>query len=317
MPDPSISVVTPTLRRPEQVRALLTNLSRQKHLPHELILVDGAPAGEDDTQRVIERSAPSLPFAVNYIRRGGGTAIQRNIGIDAAQGEYIAFIDDDIRLEPDFFTLMLEAFAEDVDNKVGGVTGYITNQHLDPTTSKRWKWYRRLKLFTTFEPGRFDYQTGYPINRYLQPPHDTLREVDFLSSGAALWRRQVFEGGLRFDEFFVGFGVLEDAQMSLRAKRDWVLLEHGLAHCQHLHAREGREDGHLVARKTAINHRYLFITIVPNRTIRQELRFWLVQCIQLIIYLNAALNQPKKKSWEAVTGKILGIYDAFLLTHIK
>lgn len=310
---PPISVVTPTLRRPAEVRDLLQNLSAQTHLPLELILVDGAPAGEDGTQSVVEQVAPDLPFMLQYIRRGGGTAIQRNIGIEAVQGNFIAFIDDDIRLEPDFFALMLQAFAQDVEQKVGGITGYITNQQLDAATSRRWGWYRRLRLFTTYEPGRFDYQSGYTINRYLQPPHETLREVDFMSSNSALWRRQVFDQGLRFDEFFTGFGVLEDAQMSLRACQTWKLLEHGRAHCQHLHASGGREDPALVARKTAVNSRYLFITIVPQRTFTQEFRFWRVQAVQLLIYLAAALRQPGSSSWQAVWGKIQGIFAALFV----
>ena len=305
-PSPRISIVTPTLRRPAEVRELLANLSQQAHLPYELILVDGAPQGEEGTRQVVEQ-AGALPFKLNYIRHGGGTAIQRNVGIDAARGDFIAFIDDDIRLAPDFFKVILEAFASDTQKRVGGITGYITNQHLDASTSRRWQWYRRLNLFTTYEPGRFDYQTGYPINRYLQPPHDGLREVDFMSSNSGVWRREVLDSGIRFDEFFVGFGVMEDAQMSLRARRTWTLLECGRAHCQHLHAGGGREDSRTVSRKTAVNHRYLFITIVPKRTLKQDLRFWRVQCVHLVIFLAAALRSPNQENWLAALGMFEGI----------
>ncbi len=83
--------------------------------------------------------------------------------------------DYDIRLEPDFLEQIMGAFAADSEEAIGGITGYITNQHLDPLTSPRWRWYRRLHLFTTYEPGRYDFETGYPINRYLQPPHNTLK----------------------------------------------------------------------------------------------------------------------------------------------
>lgn len=311
---PQISVITPTLRRPHEVRDLLTNLAGQNHLPLELILVDGAPAGDDDTQKVIAQASPNLPFAIRYIRRGGGTAVQRNIGIDAARGEFIAFVDDDIRLAPDFFALMLAAFEGDTEKKVGGITGYITNQQLDAATSRRWIWYRRLGLFTTYESGRFDYQSGYTINRYLQPPHETLKPIDFMGAGCAVWRAVVFQGGLRFSIFFTGFGVLEDAQMSLRARRTWQLLEHGRAHCLHLHSSGGREDDARVARKTAINARYLFITIVPNRSITQELRFWRVQAVQWLIYFSAFLRQPGKKTVAGLWGKTLGILQAFFLS---
>src|SRR5690242_2601506 len=153
----SISVVTPTLDRPDEVRQLLQNLSAQRHLPLEIILVDGGPPEMRETEHVVRGMMDTLPFRCVYIRKGGGTAIQRNVGIDAAEGEFIAFIDDDMLLEPDFFEVMLELFAQDRTGGVGAIAGYITNQYLDPEKSPRWRWYRRLGLFTTYEPGRFDY----------------------------------------------------------------------------------------------------------------------------------------------------------------
>jgi len=304
-----ISVVTPTLKRPDEVRELLANLSRQTVLPFELLLVDGALQGVDETEQVVSQKT-GLPFQIHYIRRSGGTAIQRNVGIDAAQGDFIAFVDDDIRLEPDFFERMLEAFDADETRRIGGITGYITNQHLDTSTSRRWQWYRRMNLFTTYEPGRFDYQTGYPINRYLQPPHDTLKPIDFMGAGCAVWRADVFKDGLRFSEFFTGFGVQEDAHLALRARQKWELREYGRARCRHLHATGGREDNRVVARKTAVNHRYLFITIVSKRTWTQEFRFFRVQFVQLIIYLAAVVRSPNRQSWLGLIGMLEGMVAA-------
>lgn len=309
----SISVVTPTLYRPLEVMGLLDNLGKQTIMLKELILVDGAPSGKDETLHVVETVMADLPYALRYIRHGGGTAIQRNVGIDVAQGKFIAFIDDDIRLEPDFFECILQAFKDDEGQKIGGIAGYITNQHLNPATSRRWQWYRRLRLFTTYEPGRFDYKTGYPINRYLQPPHDSLRSIDFMGAGCALWRAKVFADGLRFSEFFSGFGVLEDAHMSLQAGRSWILMENGSARCQHLHSQHGREDIRSVSRKTAVNFRYLFITIVPRRTLKQELRFWRVQCVQMLIFLAAVIRHPNRENLDSFIGKIEGIILAALL----
>jgi glycosyltransferase involved in cell wall biosynthesis len=314
---PTISVVTPTLNRPLEVGGLLDNLREQTFLPKEMILVDGALVGNDETLQVVETVNNSLPYTLRYVRHGGGTAIQRNVGIDAAQGKFIAFIDDDIRLEPDFFECMLKAFADDTDQKIGGITGYITNQHLDPDTSRRWQWYRRLKLFTTYEPGQFDYQTGYPINRYLQAPHNTLRSIDFMGAGCAIWRAELFRNGLRFDDFFIGFGVLEDAQMSLRARQSWILMENGLAHCRHLHSQHGREDIRSVSRKTAVNYRYLFITIVPQRNLLQEFRFWRVQFVQVLIFLSAVLRHPNRRNWNSLLGKMDGIIQSIFLKTIN
>jgi len=308
---PTISVVTPTLDRPEEVRALLDNLAAQSYVPFELVLVDGAPAGMNETQAVIASRAETLPFHINYIRRGGGTAIQRNIGIDAARGDFVAFIDDDIVLESDFFARIMDAFATDPEKHLGAIAGYITNQYIDPAKSPRWRWYRKLGLFTTYEPGKFDFQTGYPINRYMQPPHDGIREIDLMGANCAVWRCQVFDAGLRFSPFFVDYGVVEDAHLALSARHQgWRILEAGQARCAHLHSPRGRVSKRRVARKTAVNYRFLFVDIVPNRTMRQELRFWRVQLVDLIRQTVWAARHGQKEDWAAAFGKVEGIVAA-------
>ena len=307
----TISVVTPTLDRPEEVRVLLSTLAAQTQIPLELVLVDAAPPGMDATQSVVQSIADSLPYQVRYIRRGGGTAIQRNIGIDAARGNFVAFIDDDIVLQPNFFAELLKVLEEDHGKEVAAVAGYITNQHIDPSRSPRWRWYRRLGLFTTYEPGRYDFQTGYPINRYLQPPHDGIREIDLMGANCAVWRREVFDRGLRFSPFFVDYGVVEDAHLALRARQaGWKILEVGRARCMEMHSPRGRVSKRSVARKTAVNYRFVFVDIVPNRTVWQEMRFWRVQLVDLARQTAWAMRRGGKKEWGAALGKIEGIVAA-------
>lgn len=303
-----ISVVTPTLERPREVRELLANLVAQSLPPIELVLVDGAGPEDERTQAVVEELAPEIPWPCRYLRHGGGTAVQRNAGIDASAGDLVALIDDDIRLETDFLARMAAAFDADPDRRVGGITGYIDNQHLDPDTSPRWRWYRRLKLFTTYEPGRYDFESGYPINRYLRPPHDDLVELDFMGAGCAVWRREVFDSGLRFSPFFTGHGVLEDAHFALRAGRRWRLLENGRARCTHLHL--SRVDPRRLGRQSAVNYRYVFIDVVPRRTLAQELRFWRVQLVDLLSFAAALLRRRDRDSLALVIGKLEGFVGA-------
>lgn len=308
---PRISVVTPTLHRPDEVRALLANLAAQHLLPHEVVLVDGAPDDDRATEAVVAELRDALPYRVAYVRRGGGTAVQRNVGIDLAAGDLIAFIDDDMVLAADFFAEAAAAFAADADGTLAAVAGYITNQHLDPATSPRWRWYRRLRLFTTYEPGRFDWETGYPINRYLQPPHDGVREIDVMGTNCAVWRRAPFDAGLRLAPFFTDYGVVEDAHLALSARtRGWRIVEVGRARCEHHHSPRGRASRRRVARKTAVNYRFLFVDLVPRRTARQELRFWRVQLVDLLRHAAHAVRAGGRDDWAAVLGKAEGIAAA-------
>ncbi|QQS47109.1 MAG: glycosyltransferase family 2 protein [Acidobacteriota bacterium] len=302
-----LSVVTPTFRRPNEVLELIRNLENQSLLPDELILVDGNPPGEDATERIVGPLKPSLPFHLNYIRRGGGTAVQRNAGIDAARGRFVALIDDDIRLEPDFFERILDVFESDEEKQIGGVTGCISNQRVDPATSSRWRWYARLKLLKTFDPGHYDFQTGVPVNRYLQPPHETLRRLDFMGAGCAVWRSEVFQSGLRFDAFFLGYGMLEDAHLALRASRNWKLFEHGKARCVHLHSPSGRIDSRQIGYKSVVNYYYVFRDIAGPLTLKQQLRFWRYQTFEIFRILTSAVRRRRISDLMDFFGRIAGM----------
>jgi GT2 family glycosyltransferase len=301
-----ISVVTPTFQRPAELLGLLENLSRQIVVPAEVIVIDGAPGEEKATEQIISQQRSDLPFACHYLRYDRGTAIQRNAGIERATGELVAFIDDDVRLEPDFLEKMAAVFAADKEHIVGGVVGYRTNQHFQAASSERWRWYRRLRLLTTFEPGRYDFQTGYPINANMQPPFTGVKEVDFMTTACAVWRREVFASGLRFDPFFRDYGVLEDAHFALRAGRRWKLLQCGDAKCAELSSPNGRVDRRRVGYKYVVNYYYVFKDVVTPLRLKHKLRFWRYQVFELLRMTASAIRRRRKEDVGEVLGRIEG-----------
>jgi len=301
-----VSVVTPTLHRPQEVAGLLENLAQQTVLPYEIILVDGAPSEERETEEVVRLKAKDLPFQVLYVRQGGGTAIQRNVGIDLAWGDFVAFIDDDVRLEADFFERIMEVFDKDPNGEVGGIVGYRTNAHFRLKDQQRWRWYRRLRLLSTYEPGRYDFQNGYPINANMQPPFRGTREVDFMTTACAVWRRQVFDSGLRFDPFFRDYGVLEDAHFSLRAGRRWRLLQCGDARCVELHSPHGRVDRRRIGYKCVVNYYYVFRDIAGPLTWRQQMGFWRYQAFELLRIGASLFRRRRKDDILELLGRVQG-----------
>ncbi len=301
---PRISVVTPTFRRSGEVAQLLDNLSRQTVLPDEVIVVDGA--GEEETETEMAIRAASTPFTVHYIRHRGGTAIQRNAGIDTAKGDFVAMLDDDVRLEPNFLETILEAFEADPDKKIGGMVGYRTNVHFSSEDSARWRWYRRLHLLKTFEPGRYDAKSGYPINNNMQPPFDGTRPVDFMTSACTVWRREVFDRGLRFHAFFSDYGVLEDAHLALRAKRDWELVQNGNARCIELHSPNGRVSSRKVGYKCVVNYYFVFNDTNRPLTRTQKLRFWRFQAFEFLRISASLVRRRRRSDAEELLGRLEG-----------
>lgn len=308
MPELKISVVTPTFRRPAEILGLLENLTKQVLLPFEAIIVDGAPVEESETGKTIQKSINDFPFKVRYIRQTGGTAIQRNTGIEAAAGNFIALIDDDVRLDENFFKEIIEVFKSIQGEKAGGIVGYRTNGHFELETSARWKWYKRLGLLTTFEPGRYDFNTGYPINNYLQPPFKGVRRVDFMTTACAVWRREVFDGGLRFHSFFRDYGVLEDAHFSLRAGRQWELLQCGDALCEELSSPNGRENRRKIGYKCVVNYYFVFQDIGQPLRLQQKFRFWRYQTFEFLRIAASAVRRRRAADFQEMAGRIEGVF---------
>lgn len=304
---PLISVVTPTFRRAQEVAELLENLSRQSLLPIEIVLVDGAPAEETETKEIVEQSRETFPFSINYLRHGGGTAIQRNVGIENARGDFIAFVDDDVRLETNFLKNIHCVFAADPKIEVGGIVGFRTNRHFDPTERQRWRWYKRLKLLTVYEPGRYDFECGYPINNNMQPPFNGLRPVEFMTTACAVWRGEVFAAGLRFNHFFSDYGVLEDAHFSLRAGRDWQLLQCGDAHCEELNSPNGRVDRRKRGYKSVVNYYFVFQDLVRPLSFEHKYRFWRYQAFEFCRIGTSAIRRRRWNDVLEIWGRVEGV----------
>jgi hypothetical protein len=72
----------------------------------------------------------------------------------------------------------------------------------------------------------------------------------------------------------------------------------------------------LVARKSAVNYRFVFIDLVPQRTLGQEFRFWRVQLFDLFRIFVYAVRRGGSSNWLAALGKLEGIFAAARLKPV-
>jgi len=109
----TVSVVIPYYRASQTIARAVQSALGQTHPPHEILIVD------DGSPEDVEAATRQFGASVTLIRKAnGGAASARNLGIEHAQGEWIAFLDADDYWEP----LKLErqlAFSEGV-GLVGG-----------------------------------------------------------------------------------------------------------------------------------------------------------------------------------------------------
>lgn len=106
---PLVSVIIPTLKRPVLLQRALSSVFRQTLLDLEVVVVVDGP--DPDTIAVLETITDSR-LSVIANPRSLTAAGARNIGVDHARGEWIAFLDDDDEWAPEKLAKQL-AYAAD------------------------------------------------------------------------------------------------------------------------------------------------------------------------------------------------------------
>ena len=124
-----ISVVIATLNRPDSLANCLKSLEEQIVAPYEVIVVvDGELTNE--VQARIDNVKNRNKLNVIQVNNGQrmGAPNSKNRGADAATGDIVAFVDDDITLAPDWTIQILRGYREHSD--AVGVGGIISMQEV-------------------------------------------------------------------------------------------------------------------------------------------------------------------------------------------
>src|SRR5664280_35082 len=100
MSGPLVSIVVPIYKVEQYLVRCLDSIVNQQYRPIELILVDdGSP---DGCGNIIRRYEAQHPFIRSVWQENRGLSAARNAGIAIATGKYLAMIDSDDYVEPDF-----------------------------------------------------------------------------------------------------------------------------------------------------------------------------------------------------------------------
>jgi len=138
----NVSVIIPTYNRCAALRSAVNSALNQDGLnPLEVLVVDNN--SQDNTREVVHSMMEQYPGKVRYlVERNQGNAYARNKGIQAAKGEIIAFIDDDVTVDSDWLRSLKKVLDERRDlSFVGGRVlpqwnepppSWLTRQHWSP-----------------------------------------------------------------------------------------------------------------------------------------------------------------------------------------
>lgn len=131
-----LSLIIATYNRAEQLMVTLDSVARQTLSADrwECIVVDNN--SKDDTRQRVEAFAAEHPQLniVYHLEQNQGLSYARNAGIAKAQGDIIAFVDDDERIVPEFVEAYVELFDSKADAMSAG--GKIIAEY--PTGRPEW-----------------------------------------------------------------------------------------------------------------------------------------------------------------------------------
>ena len=102
-----LSIITPYFDRLKQLKELAKVLEPQLTNEVEWIIIDDG---------CNEKELDSLKANIIHLEENsGGASIPRNVGLDNAKGDYVAFIDSDDLIREDYVSMILEKTKEEWD----------------------------------------------------------------------------------------------------------------------------------------------------------------------------------------------------------
>jgi glycosyltransferase involved in cell wall biosynthesis len=185
--DPLVSVVLPTRDRPDQVAEAVRSVLAQSHRNLQLIVVDDGSThsvedllgrrGIDDSRLTTLRLESSL-----------GAAAARNAGLERAEGELVAFLDDDDTWTPNKLDLQVEFLSS------RPYVGMVSCDHfeLDNGDPRRYRTFRGPREYDAEHvqwmnfPGSFSFVM---VNRKVVEPELTVDETFPSVEDWDLWLR--------------------------------------------------------------------------------------------------------------------------------
>lgn len=112
MPAPFVSIIIPVYNSSRHILQCLESVQKQSFSDYEVILVDDG--SKDDSAQIISRFVADHGLS-NYRliqKENGGVSSARNAGIRAAKGQWIAFVDSDDWIEPEYLQLMASTIEQ-------------------------------------------------------------------------------------------------------------------------------------------------------------------------------------------------------------
>lgn len=171
-----VTVIVPIFDVEDHVAACIASLRAQTHTAFDVVMVDDGST-DASAARALEAAGDDPRFRL--IRQdNAGLSAARNRGLDAATGAFVAFVDSDDRVTPDYLSALLAALRDAPD--CPWVACAIRNRHPDGQTTVH------SALFDAPDPAlapgcqRFGFRTARDVIRHYPSAWNKLYRRDFI-----------------------------------------------------------------------------------------------------------------------------------------
>lgn len=165
-----VSIIIPCYKAEKYISDIINDVLSQTFTDYELIFVSNGE-GREAQETVIHSFVDSFPNRNIQLlsTEVGGVSKARNLGIDSAQGDYIAFLDADDRIGVDYLKFLTDAVSSiPADIVVGGYIQYYIKEN------KTQEWNIE---YTSCVPVDCFFKLGWNI---MAPPYAKLYKSSFL-----------------------------------------------------------------------------------------------------------------------------------------
>ncbi|WP_416678662.1 glycosyltransferase family 2 protein [Candidatus Pseudothioglobus sp. Uisw_016] len=202
----NLSVVLPTINRPDDLVRAVTSILRQNELPYELIIVDQSvdSKSHNNIKDLFSKLKPNTKLVYIHDSSIKGLVSAKNHGVKKSNGEIISFLEDDEFLDKNYLKNTINLF--DKNEHILGCCGIVSN-------IRRSFFYEIM--FKLFHQGLFFDKRVDAVKYKDSDGKGILISSTHLSGGISSYRREVFES-IEYD-LRTNFFYCEDIDFSIRA----------------------------------------------------------------------------------------------------
>ncbi|NOX61870.1 MAG: glycosyltransferase family 2 protein [Chloroflexi bacterium] len=322
----TLAVILCTRNRAHDLERCLRSLAAQTRQPDELIVVDASDDADSISQyaewvkalwgerarvhwaetlsegadeAIPGHQTPGPRLRVTLLHTKPGLPAQRNLALDHAQSDVVAFFDDDVELAEDYLQQLMAVYERRWPEDVGGVMGS------DPgwrQSSRAVHWLKRAFGLTHVRPQgeRVRVTASLGVTWVALPRREI--PVEAMPGFCMSYRRSVL-AKIRFDESLQGYADGEDVDVSWRVSRRHALWQTPAAQLAHHRSRAARAALRRRFYSRTRNERYLHGKLMPQSWPYRLAWWWSVLGRVLV----AALVSLKQRTPDPLLGVCAGL----------